>query len=120
MNGPLCKVCGKPIPKVGVSHEFGRNRPVSWGVGHPEKPKTLAEAQRLVNGQIISIKKSWRSDGPQWIESANVWDGESYAWDGHFHAQSCAAQFGRAMAALFPRHSMPAYKEAMAARGEAA
>lgn len=120
MSGPLCKVCGKPIPKVTTTHEFGRDKPLSWGVGHPEKPTTRAEVQRLVNGVVLSTTKSWRGDGPQFIQSANVWDGESYAWGGHFHAQSCAAQFGESMAGLFPTYSMPAYKAAMAARKETA
>jgi hypothetical protein len=116
MTGPLCKVCGKPVPKTTVSHNFGQKvasrRYASW-IDHIEKPANRAEAQRLINGQIISVQWSWRNEpGPRYIISANVWDGESYAWGGHFHAQGCAAVFGANMADLFPEYSMPAYKRA--------
>jgi hypothetical protein len=118
MSGPLCKVCGKPVPKTTSYHEFGVehiSRSPSW-VCHPEKPATREEAQRLVNGQIISIKMSWRGDSPRYVARANVWDGESYEWDGNFHAQSCAAAFGAAMALQHPTFGMPAYHAAMKER----
>ncbi|HEY1448408.1 MAG TPA: hypothetical protein VGF33_07705 [Caulobacteraceae bacterium] len=119
MKNPLCKVCGKPAPKITVTHWFGNDRPGHPGVSvnHPEKPATREEAQRLVNGEIVSMKMSWRSEaGPRYVASANVWDGESYLWDGHFHAQGCAAAFGLAMAKQFPDHAMPAYRKALGAR----
>lgn len=121
--GPLCKCCGKPVPKRMVTHNFGVTRDRSsspWWRHHPEKPLSRDELQRLVNGEIVSLKMSWRGESPRYIESANVWDGESYVWGGHFHAQGCAATFGQSMAELFPDYTMSAYKAAMAKRKEAA
>jgi hypothetical protein len=119
---PLCKVCGKPVPKVTRSVSFGCRTERRYSTGHlqlTEKPANLAEAQRFINGRIISHKWSWRDEDPRWIESVNVWDGESYVWGGHFHAQGCAAEFGEAMAALHPRMAMPAYHAAIKDRGVA-
>jgi hypothetical protein len=122
MSGPLCKVCGKPVPKKTVSHCFGVTDRSGYAtlIYHPEKPATRADAQRLINGQIISMKMSWRSEEPRYVASVNAWDGETYEWGGHFHAQGCAARFGWGMAMEFPDRAYPPYREAMAARGESA
>jgi hypothetical protein len=122
---PLCKVCGKPIPKTTTTHNFGcrvASRRYESVIDHTEKPATRAEAQRLVNGEIISIRRQgYQPSSPDeiprgGITSAHVWDGESYAWGGHFHAQGCAAQFGLGMAKQFPDHATPAHREAVAAQ----
>ena len=116
---PLCKVCGKPVPKRMTHHSFGASavrladQHEFWRA-HAETPKTKAEAQRLVGNQpIASLQRNYGGEG---FSSASTWDGESYLWQGHFHAQGCAAEFGLAMAKLFPDHAMPAYREAVAAQ----
>ena len=125
--GPLCKVCGKPVPKETTRVSFGcrvddRSSP-TW-INLTAKPASLEAAQALVNGRILHLsRQGYQPDDPNAIPrdgivSATVWDGESYAWGGHFHAQGCAARFGWSMADLFPDHAMPAYREAMAQRAK--
>lgn len=117
-----CIVCGRPIPKRGTYYTFSLPRPaVPAMIGGfsmaaqparepgdrvasdggmmvtlyvAELPRTRAEAQRLVNGQIISTRKSRFLDG---IEHATAWDGESYRslW---FDVDRCAIAQGNASA----------------------
>lgn len=126
MPTPLCKVCGKPVPKETTRVSFGcrvDDRRSTW-ISLTAKPASLEEAQRLVNGRILHVdRQGYSPDSPDAIPKGGItgvtaWDGESYAWGGHFHAQGCAAQFGWAMANQFPDHAMPAYREAMAKRAK--
>ena len=120
--GPLCKVCGKPVPKQTRSLSFtpaalngrqnGERGKHTIYLDEDQRPRSVEEAQRYSNQPILSVKRY----GTPTIHSMNTWDGESYVWGGHFHAQGCAAQFGQAMAENFPDYSMKAFKEAMAAR----
>ena len=118
MTTPLCKVCGKPVPKRWTHHAFGRPEKEQhefWRT-YTEKPATQEEAQRLVGNRPIVSTSGWMGA----IDSAKTWDGESYEWGGHFHSQGCAARFGQSMADLFPDHAMPEYRAAVAAQKERA
>jgi ATP-dependent phosphoenolpyruvate carboxykinase len=79
---PLCRYCGKPIPK---------KTDIVWFNGIKHRPASRADVQRLVNGQVVSV--SWHHDR-SFIYRAGIWDGESYA-DKFFDTQTCAARFGR-------------------------
>lgn len=110
---PLCRYCAKPIKKYVVTHYFGHSaqHQHDFAKYHPERATTKAEAQRFVNGQIVSIRKGY--DGNV---TAGVWDGESYQ-DEFF----CTGEHARFFAYAAVRHStglaMPCYHEAITARG---
>lgn len=123
MTGPLCRYCGKPIPKVTHCVWFGatteRRDRYSTHLAAPE-PATKAEAQRLVNQRIVSVRRNSYGAGNGLINQVTTWDGESYR-DQHFCNQAHAADFGRAAAAMMlddgrPQIAMPAYWQAMEAR----
>lgn len=117
MKGPLCKVCGKPVPKIGSYVAFGGSTGSFANSRREERPRSREEVARVVNGSILSVSWHYAEDDlGRWISSAHVWDGVSYAHRGHFHAESCAAAFGRAMADTFPDYAMPDYREAMVLR----
>jgi hypothetical protein len=124
---PLCKVCGKPVPKITQRISFGcRHADTHSFAKHVvERPADLAEAIRLAgDGEVIRVTKGHfygqGADAPEGaITELTLWHGE-YAWGGHFHAQTCAAEFGLGMANQFPDHAMPAYREAVAAQKERA
>jgi hypothetical protein len=120
---PLCRVCGKPVPKVSQRVSFGcRHDTVhTYFKSLTARPADLAEAVRLAgNGEVIRVGRTGRyGDGAQAADDAvtelTLWRGE-YAWDGHFNAQGCAAEFGQWAAGHLPDYAMPAYREAMAKR----
>jgi hypothetical protein len=108
MSAPVCRSCGKPLRKYVESLNFGgrlgnnRGRPYC---------SSREEAQRYVNGQIISVKWGLRpihneagvivgQGTDRVIYHAGVWDGESYGvhGEGFFCSQSCGYQLGRAAA----------------------
>lgn len=91
MARPLCRYCGKPIAKrtttvrfVETQEQADRDNKVGWTwtrsvVG---SPSTKAEAQRLVNEEIVSVKRGAIRGGglkADLIASVGVWDGTSYA-----------------------------------------
>lgn len=101
---PLCRYCGGPIRKQTHLHWFGRteeNGSSDFWTNHIEKPRSKAEAQRLVNGEVVSV--SWYRDNPDpaehYIGKATTWDRESYV-DKWFcngdHARCFAYVFARA------------------------
>lgn len=110
---PLCRCCGKPVPKKTVWKTWNR---------YEDAPKTKAEAAARSNMKMISADfHSYHSDHSEpFIFSATYWDGVSYKWSGHFHAQSCAAEFGEWAAGTdqLKTWAMPAYHEAIKAREE--
>jgi hypothetical protein len=120
---PLCKVCGKPVPKLTRSVSFvpatlnkrqnGERGTHSIYLDEELRPTTVAEAMRYSNEPLISVQRY----GGKHIGSFNTWDGESYVYGGHFHAQGCAAKFGEAMARQHPTMAMPAYHAAIKDRG---
>lgn len=110
---PLCRCCAKPIRKYVVTHYFGESHQSSLDsyVNHPEEAKTKEEAQRLVNGCILSVRYGYAGN-----VILGVWDGESY-YDELFCALKCAAEFGYAAARRSDGLAMPCYHEAITARG---
>lgn len=95
---PYCRCCGKAIKKKVVTHYFGnsRERRTSYSVEHTESATSREEAQRHVNGRIVSSKRGYQG---QII--VGVWDGESYT-DKHFCSMRCGDAFGRMAADLYP------------------
>jgi hypothetical protein len=53
-------------------------------------PKTKADCQRFVNGEVVSVRRHWKD--PATIHEFTYWDGESYQ-DPFFHNGSCAEKF---------------------------
>lgn len=108
MSAPVCRSCGKPLRKHVESVWFGGH----WGrMSNRPYCTTIEEAQRYVNGRIISTKRCKRpvhndagtivGEGPDTvIYAAGVWDGESYGvhGEGFFCSQNCGYQLGRAAA----------------------
>lgn len=68
---PLCRYCGKPIPKETEVIHFRGDR---------EPPRTREEAQRLTNRPIISIAYD-AYEGVRYVQRISTWDGESYIDD---------------------------------------
>jgi hypothetical protein len=117
---PYCRCCGGPIKKRTEFHWFGRDMAQEHNQDRPShhgaRPATKADAQRLVNGQIISVSRYPARDGePSYIGSANVWDGETYE-DHLFCKQVCAVRFGRMCAEAYPTISTKTADAARAAR----
>ena len=103
MNRPLCRYCGKPIPKRTTTVIFEKTQeevdrhPMSQGWRYVlGQPPTKEEAQRLVNETIVSVKRHHAD--PSVISSAGIWDGESYV-DPYFcngqHAKDFAYMVAR-------------------------
>ncbi len=105
---PLCRFCGKRIAKATDKVTFG----AACSRYKELKPKTRAEVQRVVNGEIVSFK--WAMTTPadydgshsyrhehltvrDYIEQISVWDGESYV-DQFFCNGDHARRFGYAAA----------------------
>lgn len=129
---PLCRFCGKRIPKHTTRVYFGRRfgADSDWSRSIPDhKPADRAAAQRLVNEQIVSTKWDWpkkiaaadyfdsgEDHEPNFISEVTVWDGESYQ-DEFFCNGDHAQRFGYAAARWEDgRLAMPAYREAIAVR----
>ena len=117
MTAPLCRNCGAPIAKKTTTVWFGEG-PIACrrdpSTSFAAKPRTLEEAAKYSNHQIVSHRFS---DVDRSVRVMHVWDGDSYQ-DDAFHSQSCAAAFGRAMAKQFPNWSMPPYHVAKVAQAE--
>lgn len=111
---PLCRLCGKPIAKATVRHNFGCYSAAhyKWHIDHVEKPTSLAEAQRLTNGRIVAHRKY--ADGRVYM--ATTWDGESYV-SPYFCKHECARAFGY-FAMEYPGAQTKDYCDAKRARGE--
>jgi len=116
MPAPICRNCGKDIPKRTAWHIFDQSRRAvdDYSTNHVEVPRNRAEVQRLVNGQVISVRY-WGEGEKRYVTSAYVWDGESYIAN-DFCKDACARDFGRSVAQLKdgdgrPKYGMPAYWE---------
>lgn len=111
---PLCRCCGKPIPKRTVAYtvyltaekaeEVNRwhaNCGHQWSRAVAGPLHNKAECQAKVNGQVVSVSYGGRSEGGQIdkrrVGHFTVWDGESYA-DEFFCKGSCATRFAYVMA----------------------
>lgn len=102
---PYCRCCGLPIGKRTERHLFGQSR--REGVAgqdrnHPERPTTRQEAQRYLNGRVMSISHYRPGHAEDYIFAASTWDGESYT-DHLFCKQACAVAFGRMCATEYPQ-----------------
>lgn len=53
-------------------------------------PRTKADCQRFVNGEIVSVRRHWKDRTT--IDEFSYWDGESYQ-DEFFHNGRCAQRF---------------------------
>lgn len=80
---PLCRYCGKPIPKRTTTVHFEKTQQdvdkhpmMKWWRYVVGQPTNKAEAQRLVNEPIVSIRRHYAD--PNLIASVGIWDGESY------------------------------------------
>ena len=94
--GPRCRACGKLLRKSTSELWFGQSdAQIARDPGRcrPEKPASRAEAQRLVNQQIVSIGRSRHG----YIDHVTTWDGESYQ-DKFFCTNRCAMRLGYAAA----------------------
>lgn len=113
MRPPLCRTCGKPIPKKTVRHWFGRSayRNEGFYVDHPEKPHSKAEVQRLTNDQVVSIRKYSTGE----IYAAGTWDGESYVSE-YFCTDGCARSYGYFAVRCAPELRTKSYADAAAAQ----
>jgi len=121
---PLCRYCGKPIKKHTRTLYFGAgetSQKISSDLVayRPEKPTSKAEAQKLVNEQIVSV--GWAvqwcdgEDGSRvserdYIDKATTWDGVSYV-DEFFCTAEHARWFG--YAAVRTGIAMPDYHNAI-------
>jgi hypothetical protein len=104
---PLCHWCGKPLAKASERKYLVTN-PEAMKYQPDSKllverlPQTKAEAQKLFNRTVISVKRCHYYSSVEKIEDigideVNLWDGESYkaCWD-YFCTNTCAAKMGRA------------------------
>lgn len=113
---PKCIVCGRALAKRADTLYFREPQPYrpavpyAWGGDFPaqeakpdgfregnalyldDRPRTRTEAQRHVNGQIISSRRQG-----DFLYSVNYWDGESYT-DKFFCTNHCAERQGYASA----------------------
>lgn len=106
---PLCRVCGRPVPK----HMTWK----SWGFRDEDAPRSKTEAAARSNHPLVKATLSDSSVIGPYVQFATYWDG-TYQWDGHFHAQRCAADFGVWAAGTdqLKDWAMQPYHDAMKAR----
>lgn len=121
---PLCRACGKPIAKHTSAIYFGwstlsSGSMIETGQARREKPRTRAEAQRVSNKEITSVRwhretrNGERVPSEDYIDRINVWDGETYE-DQFFCSTQCAVRLARACAR--DGKVLQPYNDAMAAR----
>lgn len=111
---PLCRYCGCKIKKRTRQHWFGsRMEGSAYSTSHVEEPTSKAEVERLTNQQVVHLRYV---NGKVW--GATTWDGESYR-DEFFCKDEHARDFGYAAVRHESGLAMPAYHEAIKARGGA-
>jgi hypothetical protein len=113
---PLCRYCGKPIPKRTTSLIFGQSTISNsdyWKT-IDAKPVTREDAQRHSNLPLVSVR--YHDYPSRHVTSASTWDGESYV-DEYF----CNGDHAKRFAYVMARNgdSTKAYAEAMKAAGGA-
>lgn len=86
LQQPYCRYCGKPIGKrthliYFVRERLSHMKDSTWCAYIVGTPTTKAEAQRLVNQKIVSVRrgKDPYNPGSTAVSQVTVWDGESYA-----------------------------------------
>ena len=106
---PLCRCCGKPIPKATRSQYFSDRPNTPHAICLDKLPANKAEAQRYINQAVIGVSR--HRDG---VYAAAIWDGESYK-DDLFCKDRCAVTFGRLAARSQPDLQTVAYVRALKA-----
>lgn len=123
---PLCRYCAGPIPKRTVAlmcvaapprttytdHRTGEERALAVHRHVVGVFKTKAELQRVVNEEVVSIRKN--ADGT--INFASTWDGQSYVSE-YFCNGKHATLFAHVMARA--GQQTVAYANAVAGRPRA-
>jgi len=122
---PYCRYCGKKIAKWTITIYFVETlsdyqqrenaKEGHWTRYVVGKPTSKAEAQKLVNEQIISVKHTsdpWAHKPEDvYVAQAGAWDGERYK-DEFFCSDRHAVRFAYAVLNAQPTMGMPAYHEA--------
>jgi len=101
--GPLCRCCGKSIPKRTITYHVMEPDSVQsisespfWKtVRPPHRLTSKAECQRYTNHPIVSVRYSDYKG--RHVTSFSAWDGESYE-DPFFCNGTCARDFAYLMA----------------------
>lgn len=120
MSRPHCRYCGKAIAKrttavrfvVELKGHMKGDQFTRYVVG---RPTTKAEAQKLVNEEIVSVKRGadpWNMAGGEYVSEAGLWDGESYV-DKYFCNGAHAKDFAYMVARDRPTIATADYFEAM-------
>lgn len=96
---PLCRACGKPIPKHTNKVSFGETYSKRF---QNTRPVSIEEARKLVNTQIVA--RRWTTPTrleqgeyvptgePRFISEISTWDRESYI-DEFFCKGACAQSY---------------------------
>lgn len=106
---PLCRWCGKAIPKKTRTLHFEATEHPShksvaeWAdYSYGPRPATKAEAQTRTNALVVSVQRVGYGTDATLIRSVGTWDGESYR-DPYFCNGDHARSFGYMMAKEHPR-----------------
>jgi hypothetical protein len=121
MTQPLCRYCAGKIAKRTTTVRFVVERKshmrddqfTSYVIGHP---MTKAEAQRLVNQTVVSVRHDanpWGDMTDKYVTQASVWDGESYV-DPYFCNGACRSAFAVMVCRDRPDIASKSYFEAKA------
>ncbi len=127
---PLCRYCGKPIAKHTERLRFGsEHRMAGDDARRNVTPRSMAEAQRHVNGKIVSVQWSLKRKSSDWshvdydvterdyIRAVTAWDGERAMLIPISATATHARRFAYAVARIeSPFLRMPAYDAALQAR----
>lgn len=95
-SAPLCKNCGKPLPKIIEMKSVRTHEQAARGIGGRDwltaDLYTPEDVKRVTNAaKITKITYNCGNSGPN-VSSFSTWDGESYRRD--FCTIRCAAEFG--------------------------
>lgn len=124
MKQPYCRYCGIKIAKatktVFFIDEGDYLHDSNWSSSVVARPASKAEAARLVNQQIVSVKygrtlkneQGYSYVEPKLIHSVGTWDGENYR-DAYFCSDRHAVRFAYAALNAQPEMGMAAYHEAL-------
>ena len=109
---PLCRCCGKPMPKATTNVHF-----VDYGVGLGGAvrvdvlPRTRQDVAALYpDREVVSIRRDQHGG----VYSAWLWDGESWT-DDLFCKVACAERFARIVASHHPEIQTQDYADARTA-----
>lgn len=125
MKQPYCRYCGTPIRKhtrtVWFEDELlPHMKSDNWSRHVVGRPSSKAEAQRLVNETVVSLRlgrtikdeQGFSTMRGDLIGHVTTWDGESYVNE-YFCNDKHASAFAYAVLHHQPTLGMPAYHEAI-------